>query len=123
MKRTIKALWEAISRAGTPPMFARAEVGTVWRHKKTGHFYVIVGRCQLERDWQLAIQYVRLNNPEAVQSDGPIARDFNEFMDGRFIPVKIVAKVRPEPRYLDGSSQPKAAITGTPPPPNPSAAR
>ena len=71
------------------PMFERMEAGTVWRHRKTGHLYVIVGWCQLEETWRPGILYRRLNNRDAVQARGPIARDAQEFIDGRFEPVDV----------------------------------
>lgn len=116
MRKLVKALWQALGGNATL-MHDRAEVGTVWRHSKNGHFYVIVGRCQLEREWQPAVQYVRLNNPDPVQPVGPIAREFNEFMDGRFQPVLIKAEVKPPWRTSHGPGQPASTIVMTPPPP------
>jgi hypothetical protein len=71
------------------PMFERGEAGTVWRHRMSGHLYVIVGRCQIEATWEPGILYRRLNNPEPAQHSGPIARSASEFFDGRFEAVRL----------------------------------
>lgn len=53
-------------------------IGTVWRHRKTGHVYTIIGTCRLEATNAPAYLYRR---PE----DGITwARDMDEFLDGRF---------------------------------------
>ena len=70
--------------------YERAQVGTVWRHRASGHLYAVVGVCQLEATWRPAVLYVRLNNPDAVQPEGPIARDRDEFLDGRFEPFPYI---------------------------------
>ena len=72
------------------PAYERAEVGTVWRHRSSGHLYTVVGICQLEATWRPAVLYVWLNNPDAVQPEGPIARDREEFLDGRFEPFPYI---------------------------------
>lgn len=59
--------------------------GTIWKHLKTGHHYVIVGECMLEENWKVAVLYRRVDGT----SMRPIARDKEEFFDGRFIHVKV----------------------------------
>ena len=55
-------------------------IGTTWKHVKTGGVYSIVGSCQLEATDRPAILY------RSAKGAGPIwARDYEEFMDGRFL--------------------------------------
>jgi len=56
--------------------------GSKWRHKKTDHVYVVVGFCMLEATWKMAVLYTPTF---ARPSDPPIARDLEEFGDGRFV--------------------------------------
>jgi len=56
-------------------------VGSTWQHVKTGNYYEVVGFCQLEREWELAVLYREVNEPGKI----PIARAREEFLDGRFI--------------------------------------
>lgn len=54
--------------------------GTLWRHRKTGGVYRIVGQCRIEATGQDAFLY--------QGQDGTIwARPCAEFMDGRFEPA------------------------------------
>jgi hypothetical protein len=53
-------------------------VGTVWRHKKSGGVYTVIGTCRLEATNAPAYLYTSTAN-------GVIwARDMDEFLDGRF---------------------------------------
>lgn len=58
-------------------------IGTVWRHIKSGHVYMITGLCLLEREWKPAYLYRQLGAPYVPQ----IARDCEEWHDGRFVRV------------------------------------
>lgn len=53
-------------------------IGTVWKHVKSGTDYLIAGECRLEATGEPAYLYKRM--------DGIIlwARDKEEFLDGRF---------------------------------------
>lgn len=53
-------------------------VGTVWRHKKTGNVYVIIGTCRLEATNATAYLYTSSSNGVVW------ARDADEFLDGRY---------------------------------------
>lgn len=53
-------------------------VGTVWRHKKTGGVYAIIGVCRLEATNAPAYLYTSTSNGVVW------ARDMDEFLDGRF---------------------------------------
>ncbi|MGS4945193.1 hypothetical protein ACVDG3_06915 [Meridianimarinicoccus sp. RP-17] len=68
----------------------RCEPGTIWRHRQTGHVYVVVGPCQIEATWRPGVLYRRINNADEIQPVGPIVRDREEFLDGRFEPLNIV---------------------------------
>lgn len=51
--------------------------GTLWRHRKTGGVYRIIGKCRIEANGEDAFLY--------QGQDGTIwARPCTEFMDGRF---------------------------------------
>ena len=55
-------------------------IGTIWRHLKTKHHYVVVGECQMEATWEPGILYARIDG----YTERPIARSRAKFMDGRF---------------------------------------
>ena len=59
-------------------------IGSVWRHKKTGGLYTIMGTCRLEATNAPAFLY-------RSWYDGTTwARDMGEFLDGRFEQVALI---------------------------------
>ena len=58
-------------------------IGSIWRHKKSRHVYVIIGVCQLEATNTPAFLYRRPK--EGITW----ARDMDEFLDGRFERVEV----------------------------------
>ena len=66
-----------------PRYWPNQGIGSVWRHLKTGHVYAIVGICKLEHSNAPAYLYRR---PE---EDITLARDMDEFLDGRFERLEI----------------------------------
>lgn len=58
------------------------EIGSVWRHNKTNHVYLVTGMCRLEETGRPAVLY------SASSSELPWARDLELFMDGRFTLVE-----------------------------------
>lgn len=64
-----------------------AALGRVYKHLKSGGIYAIVGHCQLEATNRPAVLYA------STVGDSKIwARDLEEFMDGRFVPVSMVSQ-------------------------------
>lgn len=61
--------------------------GSIWRHKRMGGLYVVVGECRLESTWEPAVLYRPLDPSEAWATEPPIARARAEFLDGRFMRV------------------------------------
>jgi len=57
-----------------------SEIGSVWRHKKTGSVYTIIGACRLEHSNAPAYLYRLAHDPDGITW----ARDMDEFLDGRF---------------------------------------
>ena len=61
------------------------EIGSVWRHLKTGHIYIVVGECLIEASVTDAILYRRCDGTR-----GPVwCRPLSEFTDGRFVLKEI----------------------------------
>lgn len=59
------------------------EMGQYWRHKKTGHEYIIEGFCVIEASMAPAVLYRQHKGGEAYSAT-LWARPVTEFMDGRF---------------------------------------
>lgn len=60
------------------------QVGTLWKHKKTGDIYTIFATCQIESTNEPGVLY------HSVMGHGPLwCRPMREFTDGRFVPVHI----------------------------------
>lgn len=53
-------------------------VGTVWRHKKRGSLYTVMGSCHIEATQTLALLYY------ASADESWWVRPVSEFLDGRF---------------------------------------
>jgi hypothetical protein len=53
--------------------------GTVWRHRKTGHLYMVWGHCVIEATLTPAILYTRWPERDVFW-----VRPLTEFLDGRF---------------------------------------
>jgi hypothetical protein len=66
-----------------------------WRHKKTGNLYCIVGYVIIEKTLTPAVCYEPVSEPRAV-----FVRPCEEFFDGRFEMVNIMAKSVP-PKEAD----------------------
>lgn len=67
------------------------KIGDIWRHVKTGGFYAITGFCILEATWRMAVLYIPVTKsaPHTFTDNvTPIARDLEEFKDGRFTYVE-----------------------------------
>lgn len=63
-------------------------VGSKWRHVRRGTLYVVSGFCRLEATWKIAVLYIPLDSKGLMTGDvTPIARDADEFLDGRFVRV------------------------------------
>lgn len=67
--------------------------GSIWRHEKTGHYYVVLGLCRIEASDEAAVRYKRtlpppraLNQPQRAMTAHWI-RPLAEFMDGRFTEI------------------------------------
>ena len=58
-------------------------IGTVWRHKKTGKAYTIMGTCRLEATNVPAFLY------RSMETGIVWAREMAEFLDGRFEKIDI----------------------------------
>lgn len=65
-----------IRRGAAPP-----PVGSLWKHKKTGHVYVVIGHCQIEATNQPGVLYTPV---WATSAPTVWARPTLQFMDGRF---------------------------------------
>lgn len=60
------------------------QIGTLWRHKKSGGVYTIFATCQIEATNEAGVLY------HSVAGHGPLwCRPLAEFIDGRFAPVEI----------------------------------
>jgi hypothetical protein len=60
------------------------QIGTLWRHKKTGGVYTVFATCQIEATNEPGVLY------HSVEGHGPLwCRALSEFIDGRFAPVEI----------------------------------
>ncbi|WP_310619709.1 DUF1653 domain-containing protein [Flexibacterium corallicola] len=60
------------------------QVGTLWKHVKSGGIYTVFATCQIEATNEPGILY------HSVEGKGPLwCRPFKEFLDGRFMPVEI----------------------------------
>lgn len=57
---------------------------TVWRHKKTGNLYMILGMCIIEEMHTEAFRYVCLHDSQIEW-----IRPVGEFLDGRFERVEL----------------------------------
>lgn len=63
--------------------------GSLWRHLKTGHLYVIVGECRIEATMEPAYLYARVDEKTRAKEFGaPWARPKDEFLDGHFEALK-----------------------------------
>ncbi len=55
--------------------------GSVWRHEKSGGFYVVLGQCRIEATNTPAVRYM------PVDGGTEWVRPEDEFMDGRFVRI------------------------------------
>jgi hypothetical protein len=61
----------------------RIGTGTIWRHEKTKHNYVVTGHCIIEKSGVAAVLYRRY--PGGMVD---WCRPTEEFLDGRFTKVE-----------------------------------
>lgn len=54
-----------------------------WKHERSGYTYIIVGVCRLEATNRPAYLYTQIEQPDGIVW----ARDMDEFLDGRFMPL------------------------------------
>ncbi len=66
-------------------MGEQAIVGSLWRHTKSGHNYVVLGACQLEATNRPAVLYRSIDDVKGLVW----ARDEAEFCDGRFVHITV----------------------------------
>ena len=60
------------------------QVGTLWRHEKSGGIYTIFASCQIEATNEAGVLY------HSVEGYGPLwCRPLAEFADGRFVKIEI----------------------------------
>ena len=62
----------------------------IWKHKKTGNLYSVMGYTIIEAGMVPAVIYRRSDNPLSTTFVRPCA----EFFDGRFEPQPVFAKSR-----------------------------
>ena len=60
-----------------------SELGKLWKHKKTGGIYSVVGDCQIEATNIPGVLY------RSTEGGNLWCRPRYEFLDGRFVPIEI----------------------------------
>lgn len=77
------------------------EVGTYWRHRKTGNVYVVIGRARIEATASPGVTYLEAtSDPKSELWVRPVS----EFTDGRYEPVENILKgLDKPPPSLEGS--------------------
>lgn len=62
-------------------------VGSLWKHIKRGHNYVVLGHCIIEKTMTTGVLYQEIDGLEPTLWMRPAS----EFLDGRFQPVSVEA--------------------------------
>jgi hypothetical protein len=67
---------------------AETPEGSIWKHRKTGMSYVVLGHCVIEKTLAGSVIYQHHKNPRGIKWVRPLS----EFLDGRFEHVRDKAK-------------------------------
>lgn len=72
-------------------MSEMVKIGSVWRHMKSGHDYIVFDLAVIERTMEDAVVYHRLN---PIEDSRKWVRPLAEFTDGRFSLVAHMVAAR-----------------------------